>query len=158
MAQAALILAATAYSSYSQYQAGKGQEAIAKRNASLLDKQAESVEARGAQEELAIRRKVRGLVGRQRAAAAASGVDVSTGSAYDLQVETEALGEMDLAQLRTNTALEAWGVRTQASNERFSGSQMRRQGNAQATSTLIGGMADAYPSYSAWNGARAPKK
>ncbi len=147
MAQAALVLGAAAYQGYAQHEAGQAQEDIAKRNAKLLDRSAADALRRGDQEAIASRRRTKLLVGEQRAAAAAQGLDVNTGVAADLQEQARAFGEEDEATIRRNAFDEAWGIRTQARNQRAEGRYAARAGTNQAIGTGLGGLGSAYGYY-----------
>lgn len=145
MAQAAVILATSAYSAYATNQASKDQQKIANSNAALTDAAAGDAINRGNEEMLAVRRRTRGLVGKQRAAFAAQGIDVSSGTAMDLQDETQQAGTMDEATVRKNAFREAWGLTKQASNERIGGAYARRAGQSQALGQLGQGVVSAAP-------------
>lgn len=56
------------------------------------------------------------LIGRQRAALAASGVDMTQGSALDLLSSTEFLSQQEVNTIQNNAAREAWGYDVQGSN------------------------------------------
>jgi len=58
---------------------------------------------------------VRGAIGGQRAALAAQGIDVNTGSAAASQEDIAAAGAEDMMTIRNNAWREAWGYRVQAS-------------------------------------------
>lgn len=84
-------------------------------------------------------------VGAQRAALAAGGVEVNSGSALDLQVETTRLGEYDQLVAMNNAQREALGFRTQGAN--FGGEvglhtsaaqNSLTSGQTKATASLIG--------------------
>lgn len=148
-------LAGMAVSAYSQYRAGKSQKKaaegaareqeraaqagkkVAEANAQISDYNAQVSELqsqdaveRGFEAESRFRTQVRGAIGAQRAAFAAGNVDVSFGSAVDVQADAAFLGEMDALQLRTNAAREAWGYKVQATNYRMEGDVRRREGDA----------------------------
>ena len=72
--------------------------------------------ARGEKEAAALRTKTRMLVGSQRAAAAAGGVDVNRGDIADIQTETEKLGAIDEATIKSNAYREAFGHKVEAQN------------------------------------------
>lgn len=145
MAQAAVVLATAAYSAYATDQAGKDSQKIAGRNAAVKEAAAADAIERGNEDMMAIRRRTRGVVGAQRAAFAAQGVDVSTGSALDLQNEAKATGQMDEATARKNAFREAWGLTAGASNERIAGAYGRRASTSQALGELGTGVARAAP-------------
>lgn len=154
MAQAALVLAATGYQAYASNQAGKAQQSIANSNAKLLDRSASDAIARGNEEAIASRRRTKMLIGEQRAAAAAQGLDVNTGVAADLQDQAFQHGAADEATIRRNAFREAWGIRAQASNQRMEGRYARQAGRNQAIGTTLGGLGD---SYAYWQSSRSPK-
>lgn len=147
-------LAGTAVSAYSQYRAGKAQKQaannaateqeraaragkkVAEANAQLSDYNAQVAELqsedaldRGHDEESRFRSQVRGAIGAQRAAFAGGNIDVSFGSAVDVQADAAFLGEMDALQIRTNAAREAWGFKVQATNYRMEADIRRREGD-----------------------------
>ncbi len=140
----ALTVAATAYGAYAQNEAGKAQQDISNRNAKLLDRAADDALERGNEEALGARRRTRLLVGEQRAAGAAQGLDVNTGVVADLQSQAEGWGVHDEATIRRNAFHEAWGIRTQASNARVGGRYARRAATNQAIGTTLGGVGQAY--------------
>lgn len=148
MAQAAIVLATAAYSAYATNEAGKDSQKIAGRNAAVKEAAAADAIERGNEDMMAIRRRTRGLVGKQRAAFASQGIDVSTGSAMDLQDETKALGVIDEATTRKNAFREAWGLNASATNERIAGTYGRRASTSQALGELGTGVARAAPYFS----------
>jgi hypothetical protein len=90
-------------------------------------------------------------VGAQRASLAASGVDVGSGSAAQLQQDTELTGVQDEQTIRNNAIREAWGYRIQASNARAQGNFASITARGQANQTLInGGMRAAGNAFSAY--------
>lgn len=90
-------------------------------NALHAEEQAIDAIERGAAAEGKHRAGVRGLVGKQRAAMAAQGLDLTTGSAYEIQLESLGIGELDALTIRNNAATEAWGFKHEAAD-------LRRQG------------------------------
>lgn len=87
-------------------------------NAAVSEMQAEDAITRGQEEANRFRAGVRGLIGSQRAAFAASNVDVGFGSALDVQADAALLGELDEITLRNNSAREAWGFKIEAEDQR----------------------------------------
>jgi hypothetical protein len=73
----------------------------------------------------------------QRAAMAANGVDLSTGSALTRQVSTDYIGETDAATIRMNAARAAAGHRTSATNYQIQGDMQRSA--AKGISPLLAG-------------------
>lgn len=101
-------------------------------NALLSDAQSEDAVARGEQAVTIQRKQTKGLIGTQRVAAAAAGIDVNDGSAVEVQADTARYGEMDAITIRTNAAREAWGYKVQAMNDRATAQSARMQGKSQA--------------------------
>lgn len=83
-------------------------------NRQMADIQAKDAIARGDREAEALRARTKKLIGSQRAALAAQGIEVGSGSALDVQADTAALGAVDELTIRNNAWREAFGYRTQA--------------------------------------------
>lgn len=150
----ALTVASTAYGMYAQNEAGKASQGIANRNADLLERSADDAMKRGNEEALDSRRRTRLLTGEQRVAAATQGIDVNTGVAADLQEQSNAWGERDEATIRRNAFDEAWGIKTQAGNQRLAGRYARRAATNEAIGTGLGGVGR---SYAYWQEDRVPR-
>jgi hypothetical protein len=93
----------------------------------------------------------RGLItrGAQRARLAASGNDITSGSAADLIDETQTVTERDLLMVKSNAFREAWGFKKQAADQRFGAQMAELQGQAGAAAlkgkskaTLLTGYTD----------------
>jgi hypothetical protein len=117
----------------------KAQAAAMNQNARIAERQSSDAHIRGGLEELAIKRRMSVLNGAQRAQAAASGVDVNSGSMLDVQNASTREGSMDVALNEMNHAREAWGYDVQASNYRNQASVARAEGRNAFTAGLIGG-------------------
>ena len=123
-------------------------------NADLADDEAADAIARGREAELRQRQATRGLIGSQRAALAAQGIEVNDGSALDVQADSASLGELDALTIRNNAAREAFGLNVQAMNFRNQGQLAALGGRNQAkalrsasVSTLLTGAANTYGIY-----------
>lgn len=128
---------------YGAIQQGRGEKAAAELQASFLEAQARDALDRGVFEAATRRRATRRLLGGQRAAMAAQGLDLSFGSASDIQGETETIGALDALMIKTNAAREAWGLQSQAAMTRYEGKLKLRASKWQAFNTLLAGGADA---------------
>ena len=104
-------------------------------NAAALDMQATDAIAVGAQQETIFRQQLRGVIASQRASYAAQGVEVSSGSAEEVQESSAYQGELDALQIRVNAARSAWGYNIQAEGERQQAAYTRKLGKLQATNT-----------------------
>lgn len=128
-------------------------------NATLADRRAKDALERGAVAEQRKRQEVSAIVGKQTAAMAANGVDISFGSPLDTLTDTAVLGELDALTIRTNAHREAYDYRVQAVNQRAQGNLERMKGDAAATGgylkaagTILGGAGTAYGQYKGGGG------
>lgn len=140
----AALIATTAASTYSKFKSerdgatgaerqGNYEKAILDQNAEYADAQAKDAIQIGQQQEYRQRAGVRSLVGSQRAAGAAQGVDVDSGSMLDVQLEAVGVGELDALTIRNNAAREAWGYKVQAADLRNRGKLAQYAGRTQAS-------------------------
>ena len=137
IASMALTAGAGVYSASAQRAAGKYEQQVAERNATIADQQAEQAKQIGNIDEERQLRRVRAALGSQRAALAANGIDVNSGTALDLQAETAGFGAADALNLRSNALREAWGFNVEATNQRNSGRAARAQGRNAAIGTML---------------------
>ena len=87
------------------------------------------------------REKTRLLIGSHRAAMAAQGIDIGTGSAVDVQADTAALAAGDILTIRNNAYREAFGLRMQAYGYGAQSSMLGIQSQfAQQATIATGGM------------------
>lgn len=130
--------AAAASAKYnSQVQANNAQ--IAQNNAALAGEQ-------GAANAGIEQQKTRAAVGGIKAAQAANGIDVNSGSAVDVRSSAAELGELNAITIRSNAAKTAYGYQTQQSSD-MAQSQLDRQeakfdvqaGYMNAGTTLLSG-------------------
>lgn len=106
---------------YNQSQATQAnaeyQAAVARNNQIIANQQADDAIARGQQAEEDHRRKVRQVLGAQKASLAGTGVALEDEtSASNVLQDTAQFGELDSLQIRANAAREAYGYRAQAGN------------------------------------------
>lgn len=111
------------------------------RNAALMDFKAKEATRMGEKEAQQRALQTKKLMGRQRAVAAAQGIDVDSGSALDISQETAGMGALDIATIRNNAWKQAWGYQVQAADARATARFTKIQGKYAARQTLItGGM------------------
>jgi hypothetical protein len=111
-----------------QRESAESQAQLADYNASVADLQEADAISRGRQEANEYRALVRNMVGSQRAGFAAGNIDVSYGTAVDVQTDARFLGELDALTIRTNAAREAWGYQVQAVDLRKRATIARKEG------------------------------
>lgn len=156
-----LTIGATALGAVGSIQQGQASAAAAKANAQvnemnavMADRRAKDALERGQKEEQRKRQEVSAIKGKQVAAMAANGVDVSFGSPLDTIVDTAVLGELDALTIRTNAARESYDYRVDAVNKRANASLQRSQaksalmgGYLSAAGTVLTGAGKGYESY-----------
>lgn len=131
---------------YASVEAGKQEESSSLAAESMARSQADAATRRGAFEAARIRREGRRLIGRQIAAAAASGADPSSGSAADIQAGTARIVTTDELTARNNAFLEAQGYTQLAKNYRKQARGAKYAGFFTGTGHLLGAYGTIYES------------
>lgn len=120
---------------------GVYEQSVAETNKKIADYQASDALKRGDKAVAEHNKAVRSLLGKQRASLAAQGIDISSGSAADIQSDTQYLGALDALTIKHNAAREAFGYQTQAIGYGAQGRFASLAANNQANNTLLtGGM------------------
>jgi hypothetical protein len=134
--------AGKASSAASYYQA-----AVAAHNAQIAEQQADRALAAGTVETQAVGLKSAANLGAIKAEQAASGIDVNTGSAVDVQASARMLGKQAADQTMNNAQERAWGYRVQAQNEKaqaqldmMTGKNQLDAADTAATTQMIGAL------------------
>lgn len=120
-------------------QQGKWAEETADFNARMMELQATDATRRGEAEAALAASRGRQVVGAQKAAYAASGVDVASGSALDVANDSEFQAQLDVQKIRQNAWRSAWGLTSEAELTRQQGRMARLAGNAEAEATMLTG-------------------
>ncbi len=97
-------------------QAADFEAQVLRNNQILAERAADDALERGRIAEGIKRQEVNQLIGIQRAALAGSGIEVDTGSALEVIVDTAGIGEFEAQVVRNNAEREAFDLRVQASN------------------------------------------
>jgi activator of 2-hydroxyglutaryl-CoA dehydratase len=116
---------------------GQYQAEIAEQNAELTEFKAQQAATIGSVQEERARRQAQQRIGQQRAALAANGVDLGSGTAVDLVSETALFGEEDALTTRFNAMNDAWSMRAQAVDYRNQGRAAKVRGKNEATGTYL---------------------
>jgi len=125
--------AVSAYNnSRSAKSAYNAQAQVARNNAIIAGWQADDALARGDRQAAEVRSKTRQIKGRQRAAMAANGVDLGTGSALEILTDTDYFGEIDANTTRDNAAKEAWAIRNQARGFEYDAGMAKARAGAES--------------------------
>lgn len=147
MAAGAVLAGLRLASAYKESEATRRQadqeELNAELDARVLEQNARLREKAGEEEYRAFRRKAKQILGEQKAAYAASGIDVNYGSALNVSEQTELELELDANTIKNNATLEAFGIRNKA-NQMGLQSRVEAQGlRAKAGNKMLAGVLDA---------------
>lgn len=112
-AAAPVTTAATLVGGYAAYQGAVAQNKAATANAKAVAEEANLTAAQGVEAEVKQRQKVAGLIGEQKAAYGASGVEVGGGTALDVITDTKKLGDADALTIRANTLTKVNALRSE---------------------------------------------
>lgn len=164
-ASAAASAVGSFYGARSQQIAARGAAAIADINAGQSELAAQQELARGNAEVAAASQRAGQVKGAQRAALAANGVDLGTGSAAEMLTSTDLQKENDINTITANAVRAAWGQRMQATN--FKNKALTKRASADSISpgmsaftSLLGGATQVASSWYMMNKAgvfNAPK-
>jgi hypothetical protein len=135
IAGTALAVAGTVASTYATYSQARYEAKVDEANRKQASAAASDALNRGETDVLNESRKRSQLVGAQRAAMAANGIDVSFGNAADVTADTEMFASQDAQTLRENAAREAHGYDVNAANYGAAAEASR----SKATAALISG-------------------
>jgi hypothetical protein len=145
--------AAVAVSAYSAYSSGQAQSAnaayqaqVAKNNQTIANQNANYTIQAGQAEATQASLKGRAQSASIKAAQAANGIDVNSGSAEDVQETQRETNTLNTSTVMQNAALRAYGYRTQATNfgaqsglDTAESDQASAGGDLSALSSLVGG-------------------
>lgn len=130
----------------------------AETNQKILNLKAEQTISEGEKQALEMKKRGNKLIGEQRAAAAASGVVVDSGSAGQLTEETDLMSTIDAERIKNNAALEAFGYRSQGINEVIQARAAQSAARIKQSNTLLGGaIKGGAHSYDAYTGEGSAK-
>lgn len=128
----------------------RGARNTANFQASQLDQQAQDALLIGDESANRSAQASRALAGSQRVSQAASGVDITSGSASQVMASDQRLGAMDVLTIKNNAAREALGLKKQADLVRMGGQNQAQGFRNQATGSLLSGAASLYGIYDAY--------
>ena len=118
------------------------QASVAEANASLAKEQEGVVGQQGAWQANQIRSQGQQLIGTQRAAAAANGLDVQTGSPLDITTSTAGKVEQNAQTALYNANLKMWGLQNQANAYEAQAQNILQAAKYQKTATILNGISN----------------
>lgn len=134
------------------------QAAALRQNALYLNQAANDARVRGEYEADWQRIGTQSLIGTQRAAQAASGGVVESGSYGLMTQDTAQLGELDALTISNNAAREAYGYQVEASNMATNARQLQSNARRNTMTSILGGAMQGFGSgggFSAFSGGGA---
>ena len=128
--------------------------AVAKHNANLQRIRARDALFRGQQQVAAQGLATRRMIARQRVTQAAGNIAVNTGSAAEVQDDTQYWATIDRVTMQNNALREAYGYENQAAQTEITGRGAYRPNPNRTVATIAGGFVDAGRSVLAVKGFR----
>jgi len=116
---------------------GKYEQGVQEYNARVSENEATATRNAGIEAENDQRMKTAGLLAKQRAAMAARGADVESGSALEIQEDTSLLGNVDAMRIRQNYEGQASALDQSAVLSRAQGAAAKTRGSNAFTGSLI---------------------
>lgn len=118
---------------------GDYQRNIYNLNAKMADFQGADAIRRGEKDAKEVLRASKGAIGAQRAAIAAQGIEVDSGSAVDIQGDTAAAAAEAALKIKNNAWREAWGYKVQALEASSKGEFAGLSASSNAAQTILTG-------------------
>jgi len=122
----------------------KYQKTVSDSNARFAELNATQAIQEGDRAALQVRQQGDAITGTQRAGFAGQGVDVNTGTAADVQRETQTLSAMDALTLKNNAWRKAYGYKVEAINATRKGQFAQKAADQAASDTLLTGGLNAF--------------
>jgi hypothetical protein len=143
MAATALMASASLYQGFAQSEAIKAQAEIDSAQAEINSKfaamEAKEIIKQGDKASREHGRKVKQMVGSQRAAMAAQGIALDSGTALDIQEETATMGALDAQAIKNNAWRQSFGLTQESTALAFQARMTSQLAGQQARATLVGG-------------------
>lgn len=139
----------------SAYQQGQVAKQTAESNARMAEAAAQDAQQRGEEEAAAVQRRGAALKSSQRVSLASKGLDLTYGTAADLQEQTDFFTQSDVATTRDNARREAWNLRARGQQSLAIGRADALNSQMQAAGSLLSGAGMVSDKWSAY---RTPSK
>lgn len=133
-------LASAAVGAMGSIQQGRAQEAASQYEADLAERNATIVRQQSGVAEEQQRRHGRAVLGTQRAGVGEAGIDLSSGSAFDLYREAVQAAEQDALTIRYDGELQTAGLLTQRNAARANAGNAKSAGYLTAGAQLLSGV------------------
>lgn len=116
---------------------GAYQKQIYDSNAQIAEIQAQDAIDRGNKDAKELKKQGKRLIGAQRAALAAQGIEVNDADALALQMDTAGSTAQDALKIKNNAWREAWGFRVQGANYRSQGELANLAAKNKSRNTIL---------------------
>lgn len=130
-------------SSYAQQQAaieqGKFADSQARINARFAEMEARDIITQGNNAAAQHGKGIKQLLGKQRAAMAAQGIQIGVGTAAEIESQTREIGAEEQRNIRNNAWRQAFGLKVQAAGFRHQGAVASSAASFAATNTIVAG-------------------
>lgn len=141
-AQAVLMVASIAMQAKASSDIADFEEGKAQYNARVAENVAQKTISAGVEKENALRLKTARLQAQQKTQLAAAGVDVASGTAFQLQEDTATLGEADALRIRSGALEEASALMTKSELIKSEGEFAQIAGRKKALGSVLAGGAN----------------
>lgn len=129
-------------------QAGKARKAemerqavVARKNAEIAKENADETKKQGQRDIARKRLETRQLIARQRVGMGANGIELDSGSALDVQLDSQMMGELDAENIKRNAELKARAYLQQGENFNYQADANIASGNAAQRAGVLNGVA-----------------
>jgi hypothetical protein len=139
---AVVTVASTAFTIQQQREQGRFQRDVGEFNARQAENEAEATRAAATETENIQRQRTQELLSKQRAQLGAAGVELTSGSALQLQEDTLTLGEADALRIRSQGEQAFEALTLESSLTRTQGAFAKAAGDKAAVGSLLSGSAD----------------
>ena len=144
---AVVAAAGAATSAVGSYAAGRTRKAAEEYNAKVNENNAVMANMQAAAEAQKVREKGRRIIGAQRAALSAAGVDVNAGSSMDVQYDSSVQNELDALTTLYKGKVSSNNSLAQAQLDRHNAKSAGQAGAIAAGGSLLSGAAESYGTY-----------
>lgn len=134
---ATLAVTAALMSAYSMQQQGQAEKKLGRYNQQMNEYAAQDAQRRGEEQAQQVYRQAALTKGAARNRMAARGLDLTEGTAADIQYANDFFAEQDASTARYNAARDAWSARQAGALARWQGDNAARQANISAGASLL---------------------
>lgn len=151
-----LMAAAQGFQALGNYRNAKQQARALAANAQQNRLQAKDVRYIGGLNSDMARRQGKAIAGSQRAAVAANGLDITSGTPSDILADTAKLTELDARTIENNAMRQAWGLDAEAAQMDYQAAVAKKNAKLGLFGSILGMASSAGQGYSDWQKSQIP--